>query len=431
MVTFFLRNGIYACAALFSLAACQSCEKPKPACVTLDGNLAWHGTNRDKLDQMMQSRGICSEGYDAAKKPVAVFDWDNTVVKNDVGDATFFYMLAHDKVLQPENKNWRLTSRFLQADAVTALDTACGSLAAAGAPLPTSTNVACQKEILTIYTDGKTTTGKTAFAGFDYRRMEPAYAWLTQLFAGYTKAQVQEFTNAAKKENLSNPIDQMQTIGGTQLVHWVRVYDQIKDLIAKLQQNGFDVWIMSASPQPVVEVWASEVGVSTDHVVGIRQVEANSKYTYNLQGCGDVPDGTNNGAGQATGNSLITYINGKRCWTNKVIFGQTGASALSKTADEKQRQAFAAGDSDTDITFLQDATTMKLALNRNKKELMCNAYANAGGKWIVNPMFIQPKAQQKTPYPCSTTGCKDAAGASVPCKDENGQVIQDQADTVF
>jgi hypothetical protein len=46
-------------------------------------------------------------------------------------------------------------------------------------------------------------------------------------------------------------------------------------------------------------------------------------------------------------------------------------------------------------------------------------------------MFIQPRAQQAALYPCSTTACKDAAGASVPCLDENGAVIPDQADTVF
>ena len=128
---------------------------------------------------------------------------------------------------------------------------------------------------------------------------------------------------------------------------------------------------------------------------------------------------------------MITYIDGKRCWINKVVHGDNSATAMTKLADASRRHAFAAGDSDTDIAFMQDATTLKLAINRNKKELMCNAYANAGGKWLVNPMFIAPKTQQTASYPCSTTGCKDSGGASVPCRDENGQVIADQKDTVF
>lgn len=406
-------------------------DMAKPACATLDPALPWYGTNRDRLNALMQSHGSCSATYDGKGRPVALFDWDNTVVKNDVGDATFFHMLAHDLVLQPPNKNWRLTSRYITTDATMALDAACGSLAAAGAALPTSTNMACGKEILTIYTDGKTTTGKAAFSGWDYRRMEPSYAWAAQLLSGYSKAQVQAFVTTAKTENLGNPIDSKQTLGGVQVTAWVRVYEPMKNLIRTLQGNGFDVWVVSASPQPVVEVWATEVGIAADHVIGIRNSESGGTYGYDLQGCGDVSPGSNDGAGNVTGNSLITYIDGKRCWINKIIYGDSTPAALQRTADVRKRQVFAAGDSDTDLTFMQDASALKLVLNRNKKELMCNAYGNAGGTWIVNPMFIQPRAQQMTPYPCSSTACKDSTGASVPCRDENGAQIADQTDRVF
>ncbi|MBA3397982.1 MAG: hypothetical protein H0T89_35485 [Deltaproteobacteria bacterium] len=73
----------------------------------------------------------------------------------------------------------------------------------------------------------------------------------------------------------------------------------------------------------------------------------------------------------------------------------------------------------------------KLALNRQKKELMCFAYHNEDNAWLVNPMFIEPKTKLATPYPCSTTACKDASGAGTACRDEAGNVIPDQEDTVF
>jgi len=293
------------CFSILSLAGVCDCDPAttsaldmnKPTCVTLDASLSWYGKNRDTLDQMMRTNGVCSASYDGKQKPVAIFDWDNTVVKNDVGDATFFYMLAHDLILQPPMKNWRFTSRYLTADATAALDAACGALAQAGSALPTSSNMACAKEILTIYTDGKTVGGKTAFAGWDYRRMEPSYAWVAQLLGGYSAAQIQATATAAKTESLAKPIDSKQTIGGVQVTNWVRIYDQMRDLIRKLQQNGIDVWVLSASPQPIVEVWGAEVGVSADHVIGIRSVEQGGKYTYDLMGCGDVPNGSNDGAG--------------------------------------------------------------------------------------------------------------------------------------
>ena len=106
----------------------------------LDDKLPWFGQNRAALDAMIQLRGKSSPTYDPAHKPVATFDWDNTNIRNDAGDATMFYMLAHDKVLQPPSKSWRLTSPFLTPEAVTALDTACATLADPGKPLPTSSD---------------------------------------------------------------------------------------------------------------------------------------------------------------------------------------------------------------------------------------------------------------------------------------------------
>ena len=66
--------------------------------------------------------------------------------------------------------------------------------------------------------------------------------------------------------------------------------------------------------------------------------------------------------------------------------------ALNQNSPAK-RPVFGAGDSDTDITFLQDASVLKLAINRNRQELMCNAYNNYQDKWMINPMFIRPLGQ--------------------------------------
>lgn len=414
------------CASTLWLSGCTEPAR------RLDESLPWHGDNRTRIDALIQQHGRVSATLDAARKPVAVFDWDNTVIKNDIGDATFFWMLRNDKVLQPPGKNWRVTSAHLTADAAASLDLACATLAEPGQPLPTSTHAACATELVTVYTTAKTTAGKAAFAGWNYRTMEPTYAWAAQLQAGHTAAQSRAFAASALEESLAAPQGATQKVGTVDgLTAWLRIYEQQKDLIATLQDNGWDVWVLSASPQAWVEAAAAKVNIAADHVVGIRLVESNGKLTHDLQGCGDVAEGRNDGAGTVTGNTLITYIDGKRCWMNKVIYGDNTAAASRKNPDPAKRPVFAAGDSDTDLTFLQDATGLKLAINRNKKELMCNAYANAGGRWLVNPMFIEPRGQQTSPYPCASTACKNADGVSGPCVDEDGKPIADQADSVF
>jgi len=69
-------------------------------------------------------------------------------------------------------------------------------------------------------------------------------------------------------------------------------------------------------------------------------------------------------------------------------------------------------------------------LTAAQPELMCRAYENADGKWLINPMFIAPKKQLADPYPCSTTAFTTSDGASAPLRRDDGSVVPDQKDTV-
>lgn len=391
----------------------------QPAALRID--LSWYGNNRADLTSWIDSRGCASAGYDAAKPPVALFDWDNTLSKNDFGDAITFYLIAHGKVLQPPNQDWKQTSKFMTDAAATALTAACGTTVPAGQPLPTDTNAACADEMLEIYTSGTTRGGLAAFAGWDYRTMEPTYAWTAQLMAGYTHAEVQAMMMQAVMPQLAAPEGATQTIGThAGLNAWLRIYDQQKDLVHALQTRGYDVWIITASPQDAIAAVSQLAGIPPDHVVGIRSLTDNAgKLTYDFEGCGPVSD---------RADTMISYITGKRCWVNKVVFGDNSANAIDRRPAD-QRAVFAAGDSDTDADFVRDAT-YKFVLNRNKPELMCYAYSNEQDAWRINPMFIAPKAMLAGSYPCSTSACKSSNGTSGPCRDEAGNVIPDQMDRV-
>lgn len=378
----------------------------------------WIPRNRDRLNKLLADKGIASPTFDARNRPVAVFDWDNTVIKNDIGDGTFFYLLRRDKIRQPANKDWGTTNANLTVDAKAALNAACDALVAAGDPLPTSTNAACADAIFHIYYNGKTSppAALKAWNNEITLTINNPYAWVAQLLAGYTPAEVRSFADAAYEQNATAPIGTTQTVGTASATGYLRIYGEIRDLIGALHENLFDVWVVSASPQHVVEPVAERVGVSEDRVIGIRSVLVDGKLTADLEGCGTVADKVN---------TLITYDEGKRCFINKVIY-KLPAGDQMKVAPEAKRPVFAAGDSDTDIAFLKDATALKLAINRNKTQLMCNAYANYQDKWLAQPMFIAPRACKTTPFACSAA--LDAAGN--PIVDEAGTRFGDQTDSV-
>ncbi|MBV8761556.1 MAG: haloacid dehalogenase-like hydrolase [Deltaproteobacteria bacterium] len=379
-------------------------------------DLAWDHTNRETLTAWLDEAGCKSPGFDKTHRPVALWDWDNTISKNDFGDAMTYWFISHGKVLQPPGQDWHNSSGYLTDAAVTALAAACGTTVAAGQPFPapTATNHDCADEILSIYDNETTRAGTAAWRQGNMRRLEPAFAWTPQLMAGYTHAEVQAETSAMLAVELAAAPDTTQTIGTTTENGWLRIYDQQKDLIGAAQSRGYDVYIITASPQDVIQTAAAMVGVPADHVVGIRsKTDANGKLTTSFEGCGDVPDG----------GDVIPYVQGKRCYVNKVVYGDTGAVAWQRHLD---RQWFAAGDSDSDVEFVRDAR-YHLAINRNKADLMCHALYNERGTWVYNQMFIEPKAHKATPYACNTA-FSDEAGAAGQTRDEGGNPIPPQSE---
>lgn len=393
----------------------QAQAAPASGCAQLDPALTWYGDNRERLQAIIDANSPCAGTWTGQHPPVAIFDWDNTVVKNDIGYGTNYWMLLNNKVLQPPDANWRSISKYMTTEAADALREACGTEVAPGSPLPTSTNTACADEILAVLSD-ETTSGATAFDGYDARRTLGDYEFSAALAAGHTEAEITEYAAAAKQQNLNAPEGTQATIGTQEVDGYIRVYPQIRNLISVLQSNGIDTWVVSASPEPIVKVWAPEVGIDDAHVVGVRSVYADDRMTPLMQPCGGTSD-------------AITYVDGKRCWANQAIFGITGPAAWQQ-APADVRQIFGAGDSTTDVTFVSDATKGHLVIDRDKTELMCQAYDNHDGNWVVNPMFIDPLPQQDTPFPCSTAGYTQPDGSETPLHRPDGSIVPDQADAV-
>jgi len=74
----------------------------------------WLPENRARLDALLRTRGVTSPGYDPAHRPVATFDWDNTMMWNDIGDLTMAWMLRHDAILQPPQPRIQPSQRILE-----------------------------------------------------------------------------------------------------------------------------------------------------------------------------------------------------------------------------------------------------------------------------------------------------------------------------
>lgn len=358
---------------LFFLAACAH------------GPKGWVPEVKDRLD------GVKGPG-------IATFDWDNTVMKHDIGDATLWWMLRNDKIRQPPGRDWKQSSRWLTDAARAALNAACDATGEPGTPMTTSTAPACADAIFVIADDGKTPSGEPAWTENITRTMKASYLWTAQLLAGWKMDDARDFARAAFVEGSLAPIGATQTVGTHTAVGWLRVYTQMQDLILSLRQRGVDVWIVSASPQAFAEAMAESVGLPPNRAIGIRPLlDDYRNITAHVPGCGPAPDGED---------TVMTYNEGKRCWINKLIYKVPPAQQLTRLSPD-QRPIFAAGDSDTDVAFLQDAA-LKLVIDRRRPELTCNARNNHGGTWMIQPMFLEPLPPSTEQLSCGAY--RDEAG---------------------
>lgn len=383
----------------------------------------WYGDNAARIQRAIDRAGRCGSraGKKPSVRPYAVFDFDNTLIKNDISDQTIFWMLRHDKILQPERRDWRTTSRFMTRAGAEALREACGHLARPGTPLPTSTDVRCADEILSVRTEETTTDGAEVFAGYHHRRMQGMYAWVGQVMRGYRPAEVRRIAAQARRAALRAPVGATQRVGSTRQTAWIRYYPQMRDLVRTLQRAGIQPWIVSASPKEFADVWGAGIGIDRAHTIGVSQLTTRGRLNGHLEGCGGIPDGAD---------TIMTYVDGKRCFVNKRVLGVKGPRAL-QPMPRALRPVVAGGDATTDVSMLMDATGVHVVLNRNGEELMCVAYDDADGRWAVNPMFLQPLPRRAEPYPCSTTAYTTAAGDPAPVRRRDGSVIPDRQDTVF
>ncbi len=373
-----------------ALAPARPAPAPAPTC--LSAGATWAGDNAATILNYLKSR-------EPRSRPVAVFDWDNTMIKNDVGAAMVHHVIRQGLARRPAS--WDEVP-YLTANARRRLAVAC---AGQGRYLPSANRPACARELASLYERRTLADGAPAFSGYNRRTYKPSAAWQVHLLAGHTPARVRAMARQVIRRGCAAAVGQTTTVGGLRVPAYLRLYRPMAAVVRRMQRSGFDVWVVSASPQHVVEVFAAQVGVPASRVIGIRSVlDRQGRITRDLRGCGAVKDGDN---------SLITYVEGKRCWIRKVI---------------GRPVSFAAGDSVTDVSFLRDATDLRLVIDRGYPELMCHALNGTGaGRWIINPMFIAPRARRVAPFACSTTACVDPAGAPRPCRDGD-RVLPDRPD---
>src|SRR3712207_2661380 len=69
---------------------------------------SWLPENRIALEALIRRYGKQGDEYDAARAPFAVFDWDQTIIRHDIGDALFVHQMEQLAFAVDHDHFWQM-----------------------------------------------------------------------------------------------------------------------------------------------------------------------------------------------------------------------------------------------------------------------------------------------------------------------------------
>ena len=250
---------------------------------------SWAPSTKAALDRMIIANGVSSPGYDPEAKPYAVFDFDNTTSIFDVEEALLIYQLENLRFkIAPDKMFDVLTTEVPKDDFSESYANSEGK--ALNIDIVAND---CQKDYAWLCENykglgygGKMSLDEVKKAPqykdfivkvrFLYDAIGDAfdaavsYPWVTYLFTGMTSKEVYDLAVEshdywiayAKFEKIKwvSPED-FETESGSVSVSYktgINFMAEMQDLYAKLQKNGIEVYVCSASFIDVIEAAAYE-----------------------------------------------------------------------------------------------------------------------------------------------------------------------------
>ncbi|MBP2016066.1 HAD family hydrolase [Anaerococcus degeneri] len=260
---------------------------------------SWNDRAFQFLNKLIGDHGRDNPAYNPERNPFAVFDWDNTSIIGDVEEAAFYYLVTNlafkinpDELYKIIRKNVdksdfadpyrNLDGKPINIDKISndiyeAYRRLYGTSDRLGGDLPF--------EIIKETNVYKEFVAKMIFrykaAEYDKNARDP-YCWMTFLFTNYKQNEIEEFCEKAfafvkkqeaRREIFTSP-EMESEAGRISVSYFVGMGDipEMANLFHTLEQEGIDVYVVSASFIDIVRAFATKNSYKFDEkkVLGLR-----------------------------------------------------------------------------------------------------------------------------------------------------------------
>lgn len=201
--------------------------------------------------------------------PIAIFDWDNTCIDGDIADLTFHHLCADMKFRFDADGFGEWIDEL-------AIPNRIGD-----------------------YIEEHTRTGSIETRHrlrFELERVRYllhegeddnwAWAWDSGAFVGWTPQEVRSYVRKVIRQETASPFEietlMLEGYDPLQLAHGLREYSEMQALMQSFLGAGWDVRVISASPQWVVEECAARFGIESERVIGMRREIVHERITASV-----------------------------------------------------------------------------------------------------------------------------------------------------
>ncbi|EPG74935.1 haloacid dehalogenase-like hydrolase [Leptospira fainei serovar Hurstbridge str. BUT 6] len=262
----------------------------------------------------------------------ACFDFDNTLIRGDLGVATMQYIMTNGLLRADLDEFWEeLRDPFLPLETISVWRDLWRAFRM---HKDMRSYARLVEEILRLF-----------FTVSEEEGPEAAYRWTRIIYSGMSEEELKKIARYVFVENQKQNRNDFVLADGRSMDCRLRIREPLLELIRKLKERKWEVWIITASPEYCVQVAAQEFGLEPNRVRGMRLKSKQGVLLPEIE-------------------EPLTYNDGKVKAIREITSSEIG---------------FAAGDAFTDLSMLLEANRSLLI---DHGDIDLRSIGESAGWWI-------------------------------------------------
>ncbi len=232
-------------------------------------NEFWSTEIYNQLLQVLEDQNIKSDERNA------VFDFDNTLILGDQGYNLMYYLILNLKI--HIDKDWFWSSENWIDIPVTEKQKIYNFY------------FSFLKNSIRINPIELLDHFLVIFEFLEKKNLELAYRWTKIFYAGFSIEELREYSKISFQDALTKELKVIQLPSGIYVQQGIRIRKIFYDLIQTLLKSGWNVYIVTASPEVAIQALANYWYLPESHIIGMKlkvknQIllpEIEEPFTYN------------------------------------------------------------------------------------------------------------------------------------------------------